>query len=71
MAIVEGGAPVAGVPAQPALSAIPLAAEVMVINTIPSEALLKQNIVFREASTGICPVCEAGQERQSTEEAQA
>ncbi len=52
VAIVEGGVPMAGVAAQAALSA---AAEDVVVEPIPMEALLKQAIVFREADTGICP----------------
>lgn len=71
VAIVEGGSPVAGMAAQSALSVIPQAAEAMVIDAIAMEALLKQEIVFREASSGICPVCDAAQESQTTEGAEA
>jgi type VI secretion system secreted protein VgrG len=71
VAIVEGGSPVAGMAAQSALSVIPQAAEAMVIDAIAMEALLKQEIVFREVSSGICPVCDAAQESQTTEGAEA
>ncbi|PZW99125.1 type VI secretion system secreted protein VgrG [Pseudomonas sp. 478] len=71
VAIVEGGSPVAGLPGQAALSVAPQAAEAVVIDTLPMEALLKQNIVFREADTGICPVCDAAPEHQLTERAEA
>jgi len=74
VAIVEGGSPVAGLPGQAALSVVPQAAEAVVIDTLPMEALLKQNIVFREADSGICPVCDAAQkhqEHQVTERAEA
>jgi type VI secretion system secreted protein VgrG len=67
VAIVEGGAPLAGTPAQSALPSIPITT----IQTIPGEALLKQNIVFREASTGICPVCDAAQTPPETEGVEA
>jgi len=63
VAIVEGGAPLAGTPAQSALPSIPITT----IQTIPDEALLKQYIVFRESSTGICPVCDAAQTPPETE----
>ena len=69
--LVLGGAPVAGEAATPALSVIPVAALTMIVNTIPMEALLKQNAVFREATSGICPVCEAAQDGLEAEEAQA
>ncbi|MFZ3280618.1 type VI secretion system tip protein TssI/VgrG [Pseudomonas sp.] len=62
VAIVEGGAPVAGVPAQTALAA---AAEDVVVESIPMEALLKQAIVFREADTGICPVCNVAERAEA------
>jgi type VI secretion system secreted protein VgrG len=71
VAIVEGGSPVAGLPGQAALSVVPQAAEAVVIDTLPMEALLKQNIVFREADTGICPICDAAPEHQLTERAEA
>ncbi|MHC8389894.1 type VI secretion system tip protein TssI/VgrG [Pseudomonas sp. MDT2-39-1] len=70
VAIVEGGSPLAGLPGQAALSVVPQAAEAVVIDTLPMEALLKQNIVFREADSGICPVCDAAQEHQVTERAE-
>jgi len=69
--IVVGGAPVAGAAATPALSVIPMAALTMIVNTIPMEALLKQNAVFREATSGVCPVCDAAQEQLGAEGAQA
>ena len=62
VAIVEGGAPMAGVAAQVALAA---AAEDVVVESIPMEALLKQAIVFREADTGICPVCDAAERAEA------
>ncbi len=62
VAIVEGGAPLAGVAAQTALAA---AAEDVVVESIPMEALLKQAIVFREADTGICPVCDAAERAEA------
>jgi type VI secretion system secreted protein VgrG len=71
VAIVEGGSPLAGLPGQAALSVVTQAAEAVVIDTLPMEALLKQNIVFREADSGICPICDAGQEHQLTEGAEA
>ena len=71
VAIVEGGSPVAGLPGQAALSVVPHAAEAVVIDTLPMEALLKQNIVFREADSGICPICDAAPEHQLTERAEA
>ena len=71
VAIVEGGSPVAGLPGQAALSVAPQAAEAVVIDTLPMEALLKQNIVFREADSGICPICDAAPEHQLTERAEA
>jgi type VI secretion system secreted protein VgrG len=71
VAIVEGGSPVAGLPGQAALSVVPQAAEAVVIATLPMEALLKQNIVFREADSGICPICDAAPEHQLTERAEA
>ncbi|WP_223488357.1 type VI secretion system tip protein TssI/VgrG [Pseudomonas sp. A-RE-19] len=71
VAIVEGGSPVAGLPGQVALSVVPQAAEAVVIDTLPMEVLLKQNIVFREADTGICPICDAAPEHQLTERAEA
>lgn len=70
VAIVQGGVPVAGLPGQTALSVVPHAAEAVVIDTLSMEALLKQNIVFREAESGICPVCDATQEHQVTERAE-
>jgi len=71
VAIVEGGSPVAGLPGQAALSVAPQATEAVVIDTLPMEALLKQNIVFREANSGICPICDAAPEHQLTERAEA
>ncbi|TFB41739.1 type VI secretion system tip protein VgrG [Pseudomonas sp. F01002] len=71
VAIVEGGSPVAGLPGQAAVSVVPQAAEAVVIDTLPMEALLKQNIVFREADSGICPICDAAPEHQLTERAEA
>jgi type VI secretion system secreted protein VgrG len=71
VAIAEGGSPVAGLPGQAALSVVPQAAEAVVIDTLPMEVLLKQNIVFREADTGICPICDAAPEHQLTERAEA
>ena len=71
VAIVEGGSPVAGLPGQAALSVAPQAAEAVIIDTLPMEALLKQNIVFREAGSGICPVCDVAQESQATERGDA
>lgn len=71
VAIVEGGSPVAGLLGQAALSVVPLAAEAVIVDTLPMEALLKQNIVFREADTGICPICDAAPEHQLTERAEA
>ena len=62
VAIVEGGVPMAGVAAQAALSA---AAEDVVVESIPMEALLKQAIVFREADTGICPICDAARRAEA------
>lgn len=62
VAIVEGGVPMAGVAAQAALSA---AAEDVVVEPIPMEALLKQAIVFREADTGICPICDAARRAEA------
>ena len=71
VAIVEGGSPVAGLPGQAALSVAPQAAEAVIIDTLPMEALLKQNVVFREAGSGICPVCDVAQESQATERGDA
>ncbi|MEO4012821.1 type VI secretion system tip protein TssI/VgrG [Pseudomonas rossensis] len=71
VAIVEGGSPVAGLPGQAALSVVPQAAEAVVIDTLPMEALLKQNIVFREADSGVCPVCNVAQEPQTAERGEA
>ncbi|MHA6140599.1 type VI secretion system tip protein TssI/VgrG [Pseudomonas mohnii] len=62
VAIVEGGVPMAGVAAQAALS---VAAEDVVVESIPMEALLKQAIVFREADTGICPICDAARRAEA------
>ncbi|MDI3356234.1 type VI secretion system tip protein VgrG [Pseudomonas sp. UYIF39] len=67
VAIVVGGSPLTGLPGQAALSAAPQAAEAVVIDTLPMEALLKQNIVFREADSGICPVCTVAQETQEAQ----
>ncbi|MBK5553595.1 type VI secretion system tip protein VgrG [Pseudomonas sp. TH03] len=71
VAIVEGGSPVVGIAAQAALSVVPQVAAAMVIDVISMEALLKQTIVFREANTGLCPVCDAAQQRREAEGAQA
>ncbi|WP_339523216.1 type VI secretion system tip protein TssI/VgrG [Pseudomonas sp. EL_65y_Pfl2_R96] len=71
VAIVEGGSPVVGLPGQAALSVVPQADEAVVVDTLPMEALLKQNIVFREADSGICPICDAAPEHQLTERAEA
>ncbi|MBK5553553.1 type VI secretion system tip protein VgrG [Pseudomonas sp. TH03] len=71
VAIVEGGSPVAGMPGQAALSVIPQAAAALTIDVIAMEVLLKQDIVFREADSGICPVCDAVQQSQEAEGAQA
>jgi type VI secretion system secreted protein VgrG len=71
VAIVVGGAPLTGLPVQAARSAVPQVAEAVVIDTLPMEALLKQNIVFREADSGICPVCDAAPEHQTAEGGEA
>ena len=71
VAIVVGGSPLTGLPGQTALSAAPQAAEAVVIDTLPMEAILKQNIVFREADSGICPVCDAALEHQAAEGGEA
>ncbi|HDS1733131.1 type VI secretion system tip protein VgrG [Pseudomonas sp. BP8] len=67
--IVVGGVPTVGTPA--ALSVVSEAAPSKLVKTIPMEALLKQNAVFREATSGICPVCDAAAEQAVTEETQA
>ncbi|KJK02951.1 type VI secretion system tip protein TssI/VgrG, partial [Pseudomonas tussilaginis] len=66
--IVIGGVPAA---AMPAVSAMPVAALTTSVSAVPMEALLKQNAVFREASSGICPVCDAAQQQLDTEELHA
>ena len=71
VAIVVGGSPLTGLPGQTALSAAPQVAEAVVIDTLPMAALLKQNIVFREADSGVCPVCNVTQESQEAERGEA
>ncbi|MGF6397047.1 type VI secretion system secreted protein VgrG [Pseudomonas frederiksbergensis] len=71
VAIVVGGSPLTGLPGQAALSAAPQVAEAVVIDTLPMEALLKQSIVFREADSGVCPVCNVAQESQEAERGEA
>ncbi|MEB0046410.1 type VI secretion system tip protein VgrG, partial [Pseudomonas sp. Dout3] len=67
VAIVQGGAPVVGMAAQAALSVVPQGTESVRVDTLPMEALLKQDIVFREANIGLCPVCDAAQQSHEAE----
>jgi type VI secretion system secreted protein VgrG len=55
-----GGTPMLGVLAMPSTP-----------NLLPIEALLKQNIAFREATTGLCPLCDAAKKAQAAKDALA
>ncbi|WP_442114090.1 type VI secretion system Vgr family protein [Pseudomonas sp. NUPR-001] len=63
--IVQGGTPVA---AMPAVLSMPEGAQTTSADPLPLEALLKQDAVFRQATSGICPVCDAAQHASKSEE---
>jgi type VI secretion system secreted protein VgrG len=68
VAIVEGGNALAGLPGQVALAVGP---EAIAIEALPIEALLKQDIAFREADSALCPLCDAATGRSGAEGTQA